>query len=222
MNIYNFDAATGRYISSSMADISPMEPNTYLLPANAVTIAPPNIPANKAAIINEQHTGWTLADDFVGTDYWLADGSHHTIDEVGISLPTNALTLEPLPLFILSTAQLAAIQRIKTACGAAIIAGISNSALGAAHSYPTAVNDQTNIIGLITESLLPGAGDDYKFWCADGAGIWARRIHTKLQIQAVGLAVSAHIKAQQGLYEEKLSAISVATDQLALDAITWN
>lgn len=77
------------------------------------------------------------------------------------------------------------------------------------------------MIGLITESVLPGATDEYKFWCEDNMGNWARLIHTKLQIQEVGLAFSAHIKAQQTIYENKLSAISEATTQAALDAIVW-
>lgn len=86
----------------------------------------------------------------------------------------------------------------------AIISGITSDALGTMHTYPTTQTDQNNLNGLITESLLPGSGDEYKFWCADAAGAWARRIHTKAQIQAVGKAVLTHVKAQQEIYEQGL------------------
>ncbi len=86
----------------------------------------------------------------------------------------------------------------------AIISGTTSDALGTMHTYPTSMTDQHNLNGLITESLLPGSGDEYKFWCADSSGAWARRIHTKAQIQAVGKAVLAHVKAQQEIYEQGL------------------
>lgn len=86
----------------------------------------------------------------------------------------------------------------------AIISGITSDALGSMHTYPTTQTDQNNLNGLITESLLPDSGDEYKFWCADSIGVWARRIHTKAQIRVVGKAVLAHVKAQQEIYEQNL------------------
>ena len=86
----------------------------------------------------------------------------------------------------------------------AITSGVESDALGTMHTYPTSMIDQHNLNGLITESLIPGSGDEYKFWCADSAGVWARRIHTKAQIQAVGKAVLAHVKEQQEIYENSL------------------
>lgn len=50
--------------------------------------------------------------------------------------------------------------------------------------------------GIITETLLPGSGDEYKFWWGDIGGVWARWVHTKLQIQSVGKAVADHVKFQ--------------------------
>jgi len=110
---------------------------------------------------------------------------------------------------------------IKKAAGAAIVAGITHNALGAVHSYPTTATDQANMTGLIAESLLPSAGDEYKFWCADSSGAWARRVHTKAQIQAVGKAFSAHVKAQQQRYENLISEIALATTQEQLNAVAW-
>lgn len=108
---------------------------------------------------------------------------------------------------------------VKLAANLAIVDGITYDALGTAHTYPTSLIDQQNINGLITETLLPGSGDEYKFWCADAAGVWARRIHTKLQIQAVGIAVANHVKSSQEIYEQQLIAIDAAVSQAELDLI---
>jgi hypothetical protein len=93
----------------------------------------------------------------------------------------------------LSSDELSAIHRENI--GKAIVAGIDFNGL----HYPTAITDQLNMAGLILESMLPGSGDEYKFWCKDSQGVWIRKIHTKAEIQAVGLAISAHVKAQQEL-----------------------
>ncbi len=110
---------------------------------------------------------------------------------------------------------------IKTACGLAIASGITSHVLGSAHSYPTTQLDQINFTGLITSSLLPDSGDEYKFWCADANGIWDRRIHTKLQIQIVGKAVANHVILQQDKYKQKLTEIDAATDSISLALVIW-
>jgi len=93
--------------------------------------------------------------------------------------------------------------------------------LGSSHTYPTGIADQQNITGLVTETLLPGAGDEYKFWCADSLGVWERRAHTLAQIRIVGLAIANHVKANQSKYELKLESIAAATKE-QLDGITWD
>ena len=109
---------------------------------------------------------------------------------------------------------------IKSAAQIAIVSGIECSALGSVHHYPTAMTDQQNLHGLVTESLLPGSGDVYKLWCADKNGVWARRVHTGLQIQTVGKAVANYIKSQQDKYEKKLVEIAGADDVGIID-INW-
>ncbi|WP_052166500.1 DUF4376 domain-containing protein [Methylobacter tundripaludum] len=109
---------------------------------------------------------------------------------------------------------------IKEAVGIAVISGITHEALGQPHFYPTTRDDQHNLNGLVTESLLPDSGDEYKFWCADVEGVWARRIHTKLQIWSVGKAVLGHVKTQQEKYEQKLTEIA-GSDPSSIGLIVW-
>lgn len=110
---------------------------------------------------------------------------------------------------------------LKSTVSSAIVGGISLTVLGDPHHYPTTAIDQQNLNGLVTESLLPGSGDEYKFWCCDGAGVWARRSHTKVQIHAVGLAVANHVKQQQARYEQLLIDLNLASTVDQVDAIVW-
>lgn len=112
----------------------------------------------------------------------------------------------------------AKVEELKQASSAAILAGVALDVLGDSHTYPTGVTDQANLNGLVTESLLPDAGDDYKFWCVDPGGIWMRRSHTKIQIQALGKAVANHVKTQQQHYENKLSELRLAGTEQAVNS----
>lgn len=219
MIIYNYDPATGRYSNTSKADPSPLEPGVFLIPANATTIAPPNIPGGKAAIIDAQRTGWSLVDDFVGTKYWLADGSEHTISVLGEVPPIGALATNPGPTIDrLKTEKTA---EIKASCGTAIVSGILSNSLGSLHTYPTTRDDQSNLNGLVTKSLIDAVGSTYLFWCADANGVWLRRSHTKAQIQSLGMEVANHVISQQDHYESKIKAISDATSITQVVAVAW-
>jgi hypothetical protein len=214
MLIYNFDPATGQYINSSIADISPMEPNVHLIPANAVAIAPPNTSANKAAIINAQHTIWTLVDDFVGTEYWMEDGTYHIITDLDVTPPINSLTEKPLPSLLSVKEQ--KISSLDALCKAEIISGFNSSALGALHTYPSKAEDQTNLIGSVASGLAT-----IHFWCADSNGNWSMAEHTLAQITQV-LADAA---VQRVAYSVKLvgliADVYAASTVAEVDAIVW-
>lgn len=110
---------------------------------------------------------------------------------------------------------------LKASLQSAIVAGIESDALGIPHAYPTALTDQANLNGLVTETLLPGAAAEFKFWCADSAGNWLRRVHTAEQIRQVGIDVATHIKAQQSHYEALLISVENAEDVDAVAAVVW-
>ncbi|MCG8990893.1 DUF4376 domain-containing protein [Laribacter hongkongensis] len=92
MDLYNY-TAQGLHVGTSTADESPLEPGVFLIPAHATPIAPPPAGQNEAAIFDG--SSWRLVADYTGTSYWLPDGSHHVISEIGDVPPDHCLTESP-------------------------------------------------------------------------------------------------------------------------------
>lgn len=98
----------------------------------------------------------------------------------------GSYTTTPLPLAVVKADR---IQKLSSACQAAIYAGFTSSALGEVYSYPFGDLDQTNLTGSVLLSTLPSAsaaGWTTAFLCENSIGVWAYRPHTQAQIQQVG------------------------------------
>ena len=124
------------------------------------------------------------------------------------------------PLATLRSAKLA---ELRAACAAAIVAGYSSSALGSPHLYPATLTDQSNMLASVTSSLLPGLAEGWTtpFWCADAAGVWARRQHTVAQIRQAGSDGVAHVLAQQDLLSGLENDLAAAGSAAAVGAVVW-
>jgi len=85
------------------------------------------------------------------------------------------------------------------ACDSHILGGFISNALGVDHTYPSTTTDQTNLNGVVTESLVNEADVNWTapFWCADATNVWDRRVHTHVQIQQVGQAAAVHVRDAQ-------------------------
>jgi hypothetical protein len=116
-----------------------------------------------------------------------------------------------------------AVTRLTADCAAAIVGGYSSDALGSSHLYPSAITDQINMMGSVTDSLLPGlpAGWSTPFWCADEAGGWAFRPHSAEQIQAAGASGKQHILDCQTRLDHLSAEVAAAASIEAVQAIVW-
>lgn len=106
-------------------------------------------------------------------------------------------------------------------CQAAITYGFASDALGAPHTYPSQLTDQLNLMGSVTESLLPGLAADWTtvFWCADTIGLWLMRDHDAAQIQQAGRDGKAHVLSCQMHLDGLVHALAAVVDSEALDLI---
>ena len=120
------------------------------------------------------------------------------------------------PPLTLSQAQSAQALIIQEACAAAITGGISSSALGVAHTYPSAQTDQLNLTAVVVKSTLPGF-TSAMFKTLDAG--WLS--HTATQIQQVGSDVEAFISTQLQHSANLQASIAAATTVPAVQSITW-
>lgn len=92
--IYNYHPDSGEYLSQSEAGLDPLE-RKPLIPAFATNEEPPATDDNEVAVFKRK--AWSVLADYRGTQYWLADGTSHTIEVVGEEPPTGALDTPPEP-----------------------------------------------------------------------------------------------------------------------------
>lgn len=95
MKIYNYHTQTGEFLGATDADENPLVPGEYLVPASATKIAPDLPQDGKIAVFDGQK--WSPIIDQRGLEYWLPDGSHQIITELGQTKPEGALS-EPISL----------------------------------------------------------------------------------------------------------------------------
>lgn len=155
-----------------------------------------------------------------GKDYTLQDDGQgpyiKTWTFAGAAQPTAEQLTAAEAVAALAAVQATQAETLSVACQAAITAGFSSSALGAAHAYPSQPLDQTNLIGAVSSGLA-----NVNFYCADSTGAWARVSHTAAQIKQV-LADGA---TQRMAYSAKLAGfvaqVNAATTVAAVQAIVW-
>jgi len=104
---------------------------------------------------------------------------------------------------------------INAACASSIVGGFTSSALGAPHTYDSALEDQLNLIGAV------GLGIDMPYRCADAAGVKEFRLHTAAQLKQVA-ADGARVKLTALEKAAALKAqVQAAVDAAAVEAVVW-
>lgn len=85
--VYAYDGNTKEYIhNAEPAQVDPLEPGNLIVPANATTIAPPEVGDKEVAVFNEATGEWQVKADRRGEVYYdTATQEKITIDEIGIT-----------------------------------------------------------------------------------------------------------------------------------------
>ncbi|MEO6983324.1 MAG: hypothetical protein ABI072_09445 [Edaphobacter sp.] len=129
----------------------------------------------------------------------------------------------PTAAELLTSAQAAQSAAIQVASTVAQSGGFTSSALGSAYTYPSAPQDQANLIAVATASNFPGrpAGETYLFWCTSANGVSNFVAHSAAQIQQVGIdGLNAIMAVKSKAYVLSLT-IATATTVAAVQAIVW-
>lgn len=112
---------------------------------------------------------------------------------------------------------------LREACAGAILSGYVSSALGSPHLYPSGIIDQINMMGSVTESILPGLSEGWStpFWCRDDGGVWAFKPHTAAQIQMAGRDGKAHVVACQAMCDALTAVVLAAETLQEVEEVVW-
>lgn len=154
-----------------------------------------------------------------------ADGSQDKFIPVGLVLITEAQALAILnPAPTLAQAQAAQIALISAACGAAVIAGLPSSALGASYVYPTRQTDQTNLMAAVIRVGMPQTPANFMTSLAlqTSPGVWGMLSHTVAQVQQVGQDIFGPISAMLVKNNSLAGQVMVASTVAAVQNINWS
>lgn len=146
------------------------------------------------------------------------------IDGIGLGcVYDGAAWAPPADTRPLEEIRAAKVAELSAACSGAIVGGFVSPALGAPHTYPSRATDQTNLMGSVVASMLPGVGPDWStpFWCAAASGEWAFRPHSAAEIQAVGADGKSSIVACQARLADLVALVGLADNASEVSAILW-
>lgn len=146
------------------------------------------------------------------------NSDHNASIEIVAGVPT--VTIAPVPIAVMKANKAS---DLSIACAAAIMGGFVSDALGAPHGYPSKPTDQTNLMGSVVASMIPGNGEGWStlFWCSDEQGEWSFRDHTAEQIQRVGQDGKSHMVACQTTRSTLLATLEGATSEAEVASVVW-
>jgi hypothetical protein len=81
MDIYHVHPQTGELIGQDKADLDPLDKGNWLIPAHAVTEAPPTVDQGKALVWRDGV--WTVVADHRGETWWSSEGQPIVVEVLG-------------------------------------------------------------------------------------------------------------------------------------------
>jgi hypothetical protein len=93
--VFNVHPATLAFTGPQQCYKTSIDPDTWQWTGFALEEAPPETGDNEIAVAKDDLSGWLVKPYFVGTKYWLPDGSKHIITEIGVVPPEDAVFEDP-------------------------------------------------------------------------------------------------------------------------------
>ncbi|HAU77758.1 MAG TPA: hypothetical protein DCW88_20210 [Agrobacterium sp.] len=145
------------------------------------------------------------------------------VGDVGIRGQNGKWTFSSPHLTDVSVVKAARVEVLRLACEATITGGFKSNALGNTHFYPSDIKAQINLMGSVTDSIMPNLPTNWTtpFWVCDEAGVWAWKMHNAGQIQQAGRDGKAHVVRCQTLLGELTVSVLAATTAEAVTTIVW-
>lgn len=90
--VYNYDRFTKEFLYVTTGEPDPVDGHV-MLPAFSTTQEPPNTSVNEVACF--ESGSWVVKPDHRGVTYWLSHDVSMKIDEIGVTVPDEAVTQQP-------------------------------------------------------------------------------------------------------------------------------
>lgn len=147
-----------------------------------------------------------------------------SLDEAGVKKPSTADLLNAMTAPTLDDVKAEKITALRAACEAEIVSGFASSALGTEHTYPSDMKAQINLMGSVTDSLMPNLPSDWQtpFWVRDHAGAWSFKMHNAAQIQQAGRDGKAHVVACQAALDDLVAFVLAEGSASVVAKTYWN
>lgn len=146
-----------------------------------------------------------------------------SVGDLGVCGKDGKWTFSSPHLTDVSLVKAARVEALRLACDAAITGGFESTALGSTHSYPSDIKAQINLMGSVTDSIMPNLPTNWTtpLWVRDEAGVWAWKMHNANQIQQAGRDGKAHVVSCQTLLAELTATVLAAATAEAVTSIIW-
>lgn len=208
MNIFNYHPITKEFLNAGLADPNPLEPDNWLIPANATIAPPPAVLVNQVAVFEDD--AWQIKPDYRNVLYYMPDGKSVNINQIGIEPDLN-WHLEPVPKSLIEL-KAEKLSEIRTAYSAAVIAPVE--ALG--HTWDGGFESAIKLDAAMRLSQAAG-GEGVIFYDVSNIG-HALNFADALQVCiAVASAYQRVLSQKQSLF----SAVQNAENLPELDLIIW-
>lgn len=216
MIIYNYNEITGEYIGTGEAKESPREPGIFLIPANAVGVAPMTVAENEVAVWDG--TKWIKQADYRDKVYYdKTTKEKHEIKEIGIAPDADWTDVAPTDPdaewdgsgWVVSFSVL--VERKK----ASIAQARYEAEIAGVNGIKTDRESRSIMTGMALKAM-----SDPDYTCR-WKGIDGFVTLTASQIIAVSDTVRAYVQGCFDKEDELLAQIESATTQAELDSINW-
>lgn len=211
------------FVGETYADEDPLTPGEFLIPAGCYEDSPGELGEHQAAKRNSSKTAWDILPDFVGTTYWLADGTSVTISVLGEAPPADSFEEKPVTLAEAVERQSLSITR---ACANKIVSGFLSDALSSEETthYPSTVIDQLNLQAETTLAMISSSDPAWTTLVSVKAhdGTWSKQPHTAAQVIKVSQDFSKFRTELIAKKDDYLVEIAAADTVEEVFAVIWN
>ncbi len=160
--VYAYDPETFEYTGEVTAQVNPMEPEEFIMPADAVEDEPPEVMENQIAVYEGE---WIIKPDFRNQTIWQDYETSIEVTEIGEIPEGWNLERPEKPLEMVKDEAINYVKSLKASLNSGGITGNIKLSDGSSHKADISTEAMINILGLIVayQGRILTGGTGYTF-----------------------------------------------------------